>query len=258
MKFKNKIVLVTGASQNTGVHIAKKFLQEGAKVMINADKKDCLESARAFLAGSFPDRLISFVADISDEDAVKAMFEEIDRRFGRIDILVNNACNQGMGPAFHEVAPAEFVEVVRVNLVGTYLVSHYAVNRMLKQDDRGVIVNISSNVSDRAIHNRAAYVASKSGVDGLTKAMAVDLGPLGIRVNAVAPGYIHTTRWDALSEDVKRRRRSNIPLGFESNGEEIADAVLFLASAAARSINGTRVVVDGGCAAQHLPADVDL
>src|SRR5690606_13786187 len=100
MRFKDKIVLVTGASQNTGVDIARRFLAEGAKVMINSNNEDDLTLVSKQLAAAYPGQLISFVADISNEADVKAMFGEIDHQFGRIDILINNACNQGIGPAF--------------------------------------------------------------------------------------------------------------------------------------------------------------
>lgn len=258
MNFKDKIVLVTGASQNTGVDVALRFLKAGAQVIINSNDEVNLNTVADRLDSEFPGRTLSVVADIGNEDDVKAMFAAIDRVFGRIDILINNACNQGIGPAFDEVLPSDFIDVVRVNLIGTFLVSQYAVARMIQQEERGVIVNVSSNVSKRAIHKRAAYVASKSGIDGLTKAMAIDLGRKGIRVNAVAPGYIYTDRWDVLPESIKQRRRMNIPLGNESAGDDIADAVLFLASSASRTINGARLVIDGGCTAQHMPADVDL
>ena len=244
MKFQDSVVLVTGASQNTGVDIAKRFLEEGANVMINSENEGDLKGVAEILSASHSGRVVSFVADIADETAVRAMFDEIDRRFGRIDILVNNACNQGIGPSFEEVLAADFVKVIGVNLVGTFLVSRHAVNRMLTQEQRGVIVNVSSNVSKRAIHNRAAYVASKSGVDGLTKAMAIDLGSKGIRVNAVAPGYIYSSRWDVLPKAIKDRRRLNIPLGSESMGDDIADAVLFLAQS--DFITGQVIAVDGG------------
>lgn len=258
MNFKDKIVLVTGASQNTGVEVARRFLEAGARVVINSDDEANLNAVANRLDELFPGRILSVVADIGDEDAVKTMFARIDQVFGRIDILINNACNQGIGPAFDEVLPGDFIDVIRVNLIGTFLVSQHAVARMLQQEGRGVIVNLSSNVSKRAIHKRAAYVASKSGIDGLTKAMAIDLGRKGIRVNAVAPGYIYTDRWDVLPESIKSRRRMNIPLGIESVGEDIADAVLFLASSESRTVNGARLVVDGGCTAQHMPEDVDF
>jgi len=101
-------------------------------------------------------------------------------------------------------------------------------------------------------------VASKGGIDALTRAMAVDLGPRGIRVNTVTPGYIYTDRWDALPEEVLNRRRANIPLGKEASGDDIASAVLFLASDGAAGIHGARLVVDGGCSAQYMPANADI
>ena len=129
---------------------------------------------------------------------------------------------------------------------------------MLQQESRGVIVNLGSNVSTRAIRNRTAYVASKRGLDALTRSMAVDLSPKGIRVNMVAPGYIYTDRWDKLDEVSRTRRRKNCPLGFEASADDIAQAVAFLASDASRNIAGERIVVDAGCSAQHMPVDVDI
>lgn len=258
MRFKNKVVVVTGASQNTGVAIAKRFLEEGSKVLINSNVKDDLQEVYKELSVQYKNSVMQYVADISDEAQVSAMFKVLDEAYGRIDILINNACHQGIGPTFEEIPTSFFWNVLQVNLQGTFIMSQQAVSRMLKQENKGVIVNMGSNVSKRAIHNRAAYVASKSGIDGLTKAMAIDLGPKGIRVNTVAPGYIFTNRWEVLDEAIKERRRTNIPLGVEAYGKDIADAVLFLASDEAKVINGSRLVVDGGCSAQHMPIDVDF
>ncbi|MEI8291680.1 MAG: SDR family oxidoreductase, partial [Verrucomicrobiota bacterium] len=114
------------------------------------------------------------------------------------------------------------------------------------------------NVSTRAIRNRTAYLASKGGVDALTLALAVELGPYGIRVNNVAPGYINTDRWETLPTAIAQRRRANLPLGREATAEDIAQAAMFLASDQAANITGTRLVVDGGCSAQHLPIDAEV
>lgn len=258
MRFKDKAVVVTGASQNTGVAIAVKFLEEGAKVLINSNIESDLQQVFDQLNQDYPGRIMQFAADISNEQEVEKLYEVLDKGFGKIDILINNACNQGIGPSFEDIPSSFFWSVLQVNLQGTFLMSQYAAKRMLTQVHKGVIVNLGSNVSKRAIHNRAAYVTSKAGIDGLTKAMAVDLGPKGIRVNTVAPGYIYTNRWDVLSEEIKSRRRTNIPLGIEAYGSDIADAVLFMASDESKVINGSRLVVDGGCSAQHMPIDVDF
>lgn len=258
MRFKDKVVIVTGASQNTGVAIAERFLKEGAMVLINSNIKEDLDQVYHKLFTDFPGRVSQYVADISNEKEIDALYHVLDSTFGPVDILINNACNQGIGPTFEEISSTFFMNVLQVNLFGTFLMSQRAVDRMLKKESKGVIVNMGSNVSKRAIHNRAAYVTTKAGIDGMTKAMAIDLGPKGIRVNTVAPGYINTNRWDKLTDDIKVRRRANIPLGIEAYGRDIADAVLFMASAESKVINGARLVVDGGCSAQHMPIDIDF
>ncbi len=258
MRFQDKVVLVTGTSRNTGVGIAALFIREGAKVCVCSSSPESTAKGAAELRAMGLTNFVETPADISDITAVRAMFHTIKETFGRIDILVNNACNQGIGPAFEEMDPEYFLSVIKTNLLGTFQVSQEAVKMMLTQESRGVIVNLGSNVSMRAIRNRTAYVSSKGGLDALTRSMAVDLGPKGIRVNMVAPGYIYTDRWDKLSEEKMKRRRLNCPIGMEATADDVAQAVAFLASDASRNICGERVVVDAGCSAQHMPVDVDL
>lgn len=258
MRFKDKVVLVTGTSRNTGVGIAALFIREGAKVCVCSSTAASTAKGAAELRAMGLTEFTETPADISDLGQVRAMFETIKEKFGRIDILVNNACNQGIGPAFEDMDPEYFLTVIKTNLLGTFQVSQAAVKMMLKQDSRGVIVNLGSNVSMRAIRNRTAYVSSKGGIDALTRSMAIDLGPKGIRVNMVAPGYIHTDRWGKLSEETMKRRRLNTPLGVEATADDVAQAVAFMASDASRNICGERLVVDAGCSAQHMPVDVDI
>ena len=133
-----------------------------------------------------------------------------------------------------------------------------AVNRFfLKQESRGVVVFLSSNTAMRAIRNRTAYCASKGAINSMVRAIALDMGPLGIRVNACAPGYIYTDRWDALPEDKKARRRLNCPLRHEATGMDIANVVAFLASDDSGNMTGEIVTCDAGCSCQHMPEDVD-
>jgi NAD(P)-dependent dehydrogenase (short-subunit alcohol dehydrogenase family) len=257
MRFSNKFVLVTGASRNTGLGIAARFAAEGATVFVNGTTADGVERAMAELRSRGLERLIAAPADLGNAAAVDALFDLIRKRAGRLDVLVNNAVIQGIGHSFEDTPLDLFEQVVRVNLVGAFHVAREAARMMVAQGG-GAIVNIGSNVSTRAIRKRSAYVASKGGVDALTLAMAVDLGPRGVRVNTVAPGYIHTERWLTLSDDDTRRRRANVPLGKEASADDIAAAVLFLASDEAANIHGARLVVDGGCSAQHMPGDVDV
>lgn len=257
MRFSEKVVLVTGASRNTGLGIAARFAAEDATVFVNGATAESVGRAIAELQSRGRKRLIDAPADLADPTAVDALFARIRDRAGRLDVLVNNAVAQGIGPSFEETTLELFEKTIRVNLVGAFHVAREAAKMMIAQGG-GVIVNIGSNVSTRAIRNRTAYVASKGGVDALTRAMAVDLGPRGIRVNTVAPGYIHTERWASISQRDALRRRANIPLGKEATADEIASAVLFLASDEASNIHGARLVVDGGCSAQHMPPDADV
>ncbi|MCC6353204.1 MAG: SDR family oxidoreductase [Verrucomicrobiae bacterium] len=258
MSFLNKRVLVTGASRNTGLAIARRFAQEGAVVAINGSSKQSVADAAAAIRAAAPARLIEAPADLSDPAQIGAMFDRVRAECGGLDILVNNAVVQAIGHPFIETPLEVFERALRVNLTGAFLCGQLAARMMIAQRTGGSIVNVGSNVSDRPIRNRSAYCASKGGVDALTRAMAIELGPHGIRVNTVAPGYIHTDRWDALAGAQVERRRANVPLGLESSGDDIADAVLFMASDRASKITGARLVVDGGCSVPLVPPDAEV
>ena len=258
-RFENKIVLVTGSCNNTGLEIAARFMDEGASVVVTGPRAGDVAEGAALLRGRGYDGFLEVAADISCAEEVTGLFAAVAQRFGRLDICVNNACDQGVGDPFLEMAPEYFLKVLKTNLLGTFQVSQQAVRMMLRNNPPGgVIVNLGSNVSTAAIRNRTAYVASKGGIDSLTRSMALDLAPLGVRVNMVAPGYIYTDRWDKLDEATKLRRRTNIPNGTEATGGDIAGAVLFMASDDARAICGERLVVDSGCTIQLMPLDVDV
>lgn len=154
---------------------------------------------------------------------------------------------------------ARFLDVFKTNVVGGFQVTQKACNRFfMKQDTRGVVVFLSSNTAQRAIRGRTAYCASKGAINSMVRALALDLAPLGIRVNACAPGYIYTERWDVLPPDVAARRRLNCPLRKEASGADIAGVVAFLASSDSSNITGEIVTCDAGCSCQHMPEDVDV
>lgn len=184
------------------------------------------------------------------------MFDKIRNESSSLDVLVNNAVIQGIGGPLHKVKSEELRAVVSTNILGYFLCAREAARIMVKQG-LGAIVNISSNTSQRAIRNRSAYVMTKGAIDAFTRAMAVDLGPYGIHVNTVAPGYINTDRWNVLDPKIAEIRHNNIPLGKEASGRDVANAVMFMASGEAANITGARLVVDGGCSAQHLPVGCD-
>ncbi|MEK6796344.1 MAG: SDR family oxidoreductase [Spirochaetota bacterium] len=249
------VVLITGAGSNLGLSLAGRFLAEGASVAVNDVSAALLKPALA-LAKNDASRVLAVPGNISDERAVKRMIAAVVRRFGCIDILINNAAMQGVGYSFLDTPASVFDTVIGVNVRGTYLVSQHAARAMMKKK-RGVIINISSNTSERALRKRSAYITSKGAIDAMTRAMALDLAPY-IRVNSVAPGYIWTTRWNAIGEKARRTRRASIPLHEPAQFDDVAEMVLFLASEKARNITGARYLVDGGCSAQHLPAGVDV
>jgi NAD(P)-dependent dehydrogenase (short-subunit alcohol dehydrogenase family) len=257
MQFHNKSVLVTGSSRNTGLGIAAAFLRNGATVFLNGSSIENTAAAAITLKSQGLERFIEIPCDIGNPNDVEKMFDRVRQETGQLDVLVNNAVHLGCGPSFIETPLQFFEDVFRTNLLGTINVSQQAAKLMIAQGNGGTIIHIGSNTSTRAIRNRVAYCTSKGGIDAMTLAMALDLAPYGIRVNSVAAGYIRTDRWETLSPKIIQRRLQNIPLGKEVTANDIAETVMFLASDAARNITGIRLVVDGGCSAQHLPDDAD-
>ena len=258
-RFQDKIVLVTGGNRNTGLDIVEKFVSEGAKVFMCGSSPESTAKGAAILENRGCRGVRSIPCDISDLAQVKALFDTIEKEAGRLDILVNNAAHQGIGKPFVEMDPSYVMEVLGVNVRGGFQVTQQAVNRFfLKQPERGVVVFLSSNTAMRAVRNRTAYCASKGAINSMVRSIALDLGPLGIRVNACAPGYIYTERWDALAEEKRARRRLNCPLRHEASGKEIANVVAFLASDDSSNMTGEIVTCDAGCSCQHMPEDVDF
>ena len=258
-RFDGKIVLVTGSSRNCGLEIADFFLREGAKVWTCGSTPDSTAKGAAALRARGLLNFASLPCDISDERQVTALFDAIAAADGRLDVLVNNAAHLGCGYTLENEPIDNFMQVLRTNVGGGFNVTQQAVTRFfLKQETKGVVVFVGSNTSVRAIRNRVAYCASKGALDAMVRALALDLGPRGIRVNLVAPGYIWTERWEHLDEATKARRRLNCPLRAEVKGRDVAEAVAFFASSASGNVTGERLVVDGGCTCQHMPEDVDV
>jgi len=259
-RFEGKVVLVTGGNRNTGLDIVEKFVREGAKVYMCGSSEASTAKGAATLESRGVEGVVSFACDIADPAQVSALFDAVERGSGRLDILVNNAANQGLGHGGPlEMDPARFLEVFGVNVVGGFRVTQAACNRFfMKQETRGTVVFLSSNTAMRAIRHRTAYCSSKGAINSMVRALALDLAPLGIRVNACAPGYIYTERWDVLDPKVAARRRLNCPLRREAKGSDIANVVAFLASEESGNMTGEIVTCDAGCSCQHMPEDVDF
>ena len=282
-RFKDKVVLVTGGNRNTGLWIVKKFVDEGAKVFMCGSTAastakgieslrvwfgtDSVVSAQNDLGKTLKDaKVVAQACDVGDKTQVDALMNLIEKEAGTLDILVNNAADQGIGHGdVLEMDPDLILKVMGTNVRGGFQVTQAAANRFFMKKPyavggpyRGTVVFLSSNTAMRAIRGRTAYCASKGAINSMVRALALDLAPRGIRVNACAPGYIYTERWDALDEKVKARRRANCPLGKEAKGADVANVVAFLASEDSGNMAGEIVTCDAGCSCQHMPADVDF
>ena len=259
-RFKGKVVLVTGGNRNTGLDLVERFVREGAKVYMCGSTAASTAKGSAALEARGVRGVVAQPCDISDAAQVETLFDTIARGSGRLDILVNNAANQGIGHGGPLEMDAErFWDVLKTNVVGGFRVTQAACNRFfMKQESRGAVVFLSSNTAQRAIRNRTAYCASKGAINSMVRALALDLAPLGIRVNACAPGYIYTERWETLAPEKAARRRLNCPLRREAKGADIAGVVAFLASDDSSNMTGEIVTCDAGCSCQHMPEDVDV
>ena len=227
--------------------------------MCGSSEASTAKGAEALMARGI-DGVVSQPCDISDAVQVRALFDTVEREAGRLDILVNNAADQGLGLGGPlEMDPESILKVMNTNVKGGFQVTQTACNRFfMKQETRGAVVFLSSNTAMRAIRNRTAYCASKGAINSMVRALALDLAPLGIRVNCCAPGYIYTERWDALDPAKAARRRLNCPLRKEAKGSDIANVVAFLASDDSANMTGEIVTCDAGCSCQHMPEDVDV
>ncbi|ABB15691.1 3-oxoacyl-[acyl-carrier-protein] reductase [Carboxydothermus hydrogenoformans] len=244
MNFSGKVVLVTGASRGIGRKIAERFALAGAKVGINYAHNDLLASQLKEELESKGAEVLLVKGDVSQKEEVERIFKELVTTFGKIDIVVNNA-GITKDKLLLRMSYDDFDSVIKTNLYSTFLVTREAAKIMLKQRF-GRIINISSVVGIKGNAGQANYAASKAAIIGFTKAVALELASRGITVNAVAPGYIKTDMTEKLDEKVKEALLNAIPAERLGTPDDVAAAVLFLASEGAGYITGQTIVVDGG------------
>lgn len=241
--FTGKNVAVTGASRGIGLTIAQAFAQAGANVAICATNEAALAQAAETLK-PFGGKVLTQVVNVADESACENFIAAAVKEFGSLDVLVNNA-GITKDNLTVRMSQDDWDAVLSVNLKGTFLMSKAALKVMFKKRS-GNIVNISSVVGEMGNAGQANYVASKAGMIGLTKTFAKEFGSRGVRVNAVAPGFVQTAMTEALPAEVKEKALASIALKRFATPQDIAKAVLFLASEDASYITGHVLAVNGG------------
>jgi len=245
MRLKGKVSLITGSAGGIGLATACRFAAEGAQVVLADLREAALEEARARVLAAAPDAaVVTAVVDVTRADQVKAMVALALQRFGRIDCLVNNA-GITQDARLVKMTEEQFDRVIDVNLKGVYRCTQAVADPMIRQGS-GVILNASSVVGLYGNFGQTNYAATKAGVIGFTKTWARELGPKGIRVNAVCPGFIRTPILDTIPQPVIAKMTDKVPLGRLGEPEEVASVYAFLASDDASYLNGAVIEVAGG------------
>ena len=243
MELTGRVALVTGAARGIGREIAQRLASAGASVAVVDVAEDAVQQAAKELSRPGAEAR-GYVCDVSSLDATTALGERVLGDFGRIDAVVNNA-GITKDRLYVRMTGEDWAAVLNVNLTGAFNVTKALAPAMLKAR-AGSIVNIASVVGQMGNPGQANYAASKAGLIGLTKSLAKEFAPRGVRVNAVAPGFIRTHMTDALSEDVQAQMKQIIPLGRFGEPVDVANVVMFLVSDTSAYVTGQVINCDGG------------
>ncbi len=247
-----KVVLITGATRNTGLATARRFAAEGYAVAITSREEGAAQQTAQQLAGEFGITAKGYGMSLECVEDIRAVFDRLEQDFGRLDVFVANSAHLGVGFGLQGTTEEQFDAVVDVNIKGTFFCCQCAAE-LMKRSGGGSIVTIGSVQGTGGLTGRTVYGMSKAALSVLVRYMAYELGQYGIRANNVVAGAIHSMRWDELSLEEIAARRSRYPVGRESTEEEIANAVWFLGSEQSASMTGTDLTVDSGLTACLLP-----
>ena len=239
---KGKTAIVTGGTRGIGFAIVKKYLENGANVAIAGSRQESAEKALAQLS-EYEGRVMAIWPDLCSPEEVAAAFESVKAKFGSVDILANNA-GLSSRTSIYDYTLDEFSKIMDINVKAVFVCSQAAA-RIMKEQGGGVIINASSMVSFNGQPSGCLYPTSKYAVNGLTRSLSRELGPFGIRVNAVAPGITRTDMLAVLPDEMIKPLIERIPLRKVTEPQDIANAYLFLASDLASSVSGAILPVDG-------------
>lgn len=243
----NKTMFVTGATKNTGWAIARRFASQGWNVTVSSREAAAAEAAAAKLKAEFPQaETLGLGMDPAKVEDVRTAFAAIAVRFGRLDAFVNCAAHLGVGMSILNTTVEDYDALMNANVRAPFFCVQEAVKLM---KDGGSVTFISSCHAHKSIPGRICYSVSKAALGGMVRSLAVELGPLGVRANAILAGAIRTDRWNPLTPEEVQARRDRYPAGRESFPDDIAAAVAFLASDEARTITGIEMPVDSGIGA---------
>lgn len=243
-RFTNKVAFITGAATGIGRAAAIAFASEGARVGIVGRSGDPLKEVETLIRNAGGE-VLAITCDISDPEQVEQAIKQVIDKFGRLDVAFNNAGVENKATPVHEIELKEWDRILDINLRGTFVCMKHELAQMVKQGS-GVVINTSSGAGIRGVEGGATYAATKHGIIGLTRSAALDYAKLGIRVNAVLPGNIETPMMDRFTGGDIQKAIDLEPVGRLGKPEEIAEAVLWMASDLGGFVTGAATVVDGG------------
>ena len=240
-----KTAIVTCASRGIGKSISEHLLANGVKIaMISRNYNDLVRVKDSFNKNINQENIECFEADVSNHESIKNIVDKIYKKWNKIDILVNNA-GITRDKILLRLSEEDWDQVININLKGYYIASK-AVSKYMLKNKSGKIINIGSVIGQIGSSGQSNYAASKAGIEGLTRSLAVELGSRNINVNCIAPGYIETDMTKELNNDIVNKMKQNIPLNQLGSGEDIANLVCYLSSDLSSYITGQVINVDGG------------